>query len=210
MTPRRLHFVFLCLVLIGSARAQDVPERAIFDIELKEDARLAGGKSAFLEGQTNPYGQQFQVLETQLQQPIAVGLYTPDPNHPLKLRIAKGTLDEPIREMETDAEGRIDLKFRTHEGFKLWVTAAEPSDYQLVVWVGNELPVQPPQVVISTTAYEAAIASGESGSGDAAPTRLSGFGLSRLEMGLGLALLLVVVLVGFVFMSRRKNVRGTT
>lgn len=204
--PRAL---VLCLLLAGPLHAQETPEHVIFDIELQQDARLQGGKSAFLEGQTNPFGQQFQVAGTELQQPIAVGLYTRDPNHPLRLRIAKGSLDEPVREVETDANGRIDLKFRTYDGFKLWVTADEPSDYQLVVWVGNELPVQPPRAVIPASKYEAAIASGESGPGAAATLRSGAFGLSRLEMFLGVGLVLVLVMAGFFFMSRRRTVRGT-
>ncbi|MEO8160736.1 MAG: hypothetical protein ABI588_04895 [Arenimonas sp.] len=203
MIARLLHALLLCVLLVGAAQAQDAPERTIFDIQLKEDARLAGGKSAFLEGQTNPYGQQFQVLGTQLQQPIAVGLYTPDPSRPLKLRITKGSFDEPLRELETGADGRIDLKFRTYDGFKLWVTATEPSDYQLVVWVGNEMAVHPPRVVIPASEYAAAAAGSTAGMGGLLAGR------SRLEIGMGIALLLVVVVLGFVFLSRRKNSRGT-
>lgn len=200
-------FVLLMAGLLIAGSAHAAPEREIFGIELHEDARLAGGKSAFLQGQTNPYGQQFSVPGTQLQQPIAVGLYTPDPAHPLKLRLTKGSFDEPIREVETDADGRIDLKFRTYDGFKLWVSAARPSDYQLVVWVGDEIALHPPAAVIPETEYAASLAA--DGPAARAGSILGGAGLSRLQIGLGLALVALIVVIGLFFLSRRKNVRGT-
>lgn len=193
------------LLLAGAAHA--VAEREIFPIELQEDSRLEGGKSAFLQGQTNAYGQQFSVAGTQLQQPIAVGVYTADPSRPLKLRVTKGSFDEPIRELETDAQGRIDLKFRTYDGFKLWVSAEQPSDYQLVVWVGNEIALHPPAAVIPETEYAASL--GANGSAAKTGGLLGGTGLSRLELGMGFALVVLVLVIGFFLLLRRKTVRGT-
>ena len=201
----------LCLlVLMGCAlagAAQAAVERTIFPIELKQDARLPGGNSAFLQGKTNAYGHQFSVAGTQLQQPIAVGVYTAHPEQALKLRVTKGSFDDPLRELETDANGRIDLKFRTYDGFKLWVTSSQPSDYQLVVWVGNELKLTPPPAVVTEAEYEAgpATANGMEPTLGAAQPRS---GLTSLQMGL-IAGGVLVVLAGLFFFSRRKQARGT-
>jgi hypothetical protein len=68
--------LFISLLLFGSAHAQEEPVRTIYDIELNEDADIAGSRSAHLKGIATPYGDQYQVLSTQLLEPIAVGLYT--------------------------------------------------------------------------------------------------------------------------------------
>ena len=207
MSSRMVGAMIGWLLLFGATQAQDAPEHTIFNIELQEDARLAGGRSAFLEGTTNPFGQQFQVFDTQLQEPIAVGVYALDPTRPVQLRITKGSFDEPLHELETDADGRIDLKFRTYDGFKLWVSAVEASDYQLVVWVGNEIAVHPPRAVISANEYATTDAkAGAAGSANAPGGILADYSL--LEIILSIALLVMLLVVGLVFLSRRNASRG--
>ena len=200
----------LCLALMamahsGPARADD-PVRTIYNIELEPDARIQGGKSAFLQGTATPYGHQFQVLGTELDQPISVGLYTRDPSHPLRLRLVKDSFKEPVREVQTDANGRIDLHFRTYDGFKLWVAASDPTDYQLVVWVGDERVAAPPPVVVPASEYVEPLAgTGMSGKhADVAST--SGF--SKLEIGLAAVLCLALLIGVGMFVLRRKPAGG--
>ena len=199
----------LCLALMamahsGPARADD-PVRTIYNIELEPDARIQGGKSAFLQGTATPYGHQFQVLGTELDQPISVGLYTRDPSHPLKLRIVKDSFKEPVREVQTDAKGRIDLHFRTYDGFKMWVAATEPTDYQLVVWVGDEQVAAPPPAVVPASEY---VATPANAAGDTMAAAGSKTGFSKLEIGLAAALGLVLLIAGGMFILRRKPAGG--
>jgi hypothetical protein len=198
----------LCLALVavghaGPARADD-PIRTIYDIDLQPDARIRGGKSAFLQGTATPYGHQFQVQGTELDQPIAVGLYTKDSSHPLRLRVVKDSFKTPERELTTDARGRIDLHFRTYDGFKLWVAAEQPTDYQLVVWVGDELPsaAPPPPAVIPASDYVEPPASGK--------THVPGSagGWSKREIGMASLLGLALLIGGGTLFLRRKPAGG--
>lgn len=188
---------------VGPAFADD-PVRTIYDIELQADARIHGGKSAFLQGTATPYGHQFQVQGTELDQPIAVGLYTRDPSHPLKLRVVKDSFKEPVREEQTDADGRIDLHFRTYDGFKLWVAAEQPTDYQLVVWMGDERPAAapPPPAVVPASEYV------EPPTSARAPAAGMGDGWSKREMGLAIVLGLVLLIGGGMLFLRRKPAGG--
>lgn len=182
----------------------DDPVRTIYDIELQPDARIHGGKSAFLQGTATPYGHQFQVQGTELDQPIAVGLYTRDPSHPLKLRVVKDSFKEPVREAQTDADGRIDLHFRTYDGFKLWVAAEQPTDYQLVVWVGDEMPsaAPPPPAVVPASEYVEPPASAK------APVAGVGGGWSKREMAMAAVLGLVLLIGAGMLFLRRKPAGG--
>ncbi|WP_449447971.1 hypothetical protein [Thermomonas brevis] len=197
----------LCLALVaighaGPARADD-PVRTIYDIDLQPDARIRGGKSAFLQGTATPYGHQFQVQGTELDQPIAVGLYTKDPSHPLRLRVVKDSFMTPERELTTDARGRTDLHFRTYDGFKLWVAAEQPTDYQLVVWVGDDLPpAATPAAVVPASDYVAPQVPGKT----AVPG--IGGGWSTREIGLAAALALVVLIGGGIVVRHRKSIGG--
>ncbi|QNN45339.1 hypothetical protein H9L17_08830 [Thermomonas brevis] len=172
--------------------------RTVYDIELKEDVRIATGKSAFLKGTATPYGHQFQVEGIALDQPISVGLYAVDPARPLRIRVVKDSFGEPVREVQTDAQGRAELYFRTYDGFKLWVSAAEPSDYQLVVWLGEKIVAPPPPpAAIPASEYAA----------DPANAGATGTRRPLWKHGLGAALLLVLVASAAFFLRRNRSSR---
>ena len=193
----------LAIGITAPAFADD-PVRTIYDIELQPDARIHGGKSAFLQGTATPYGHQFQVQGTELDQPIAVGLYTRDPSHPLKLRVVKDSFKEPVREEQTGADGRLDLHFRTYDGFKLWVAAEQPTAYQLVVWVGDEMPAAapPPPAVVPASEYVEPPASAK------APVAGMDGGWSTREKGMAGVLGLVLLIGGGMLFLRRKPAGG--
>ncbi|MEO6154428.1 MAG: hypothetical protein ABIP16_01715 [Thermomonas sp.] len=173
-------------------------------VEVKPDARMPGGKSAFLQGETDGADQWFMVSVTDLTQPISVGVYTRDPNEKVRVRIVKDDWDKPEREADTSGSGKAEFYFRTFDNFKIGVDADTPTAYQLVVWVGDEPQIAPPDIAVPASEYvEPADAlvgrvAGREGKGD-------GISLSYLEMGL-LALLLIIV-AGFVAvkLSRRTK-----
>ena len=200
--------VLLCAAVLAigitTPAFADDPVRTIYDLELQPDARIHGGTTAFLQGTATPDGHQFQVQGTELDQPIAVGLYTRDPSHPLKLRVVKDSFKEPVREEQTDADGRIDLRFRTYDGFKLWVAAEQPTDYQLVVWVGDEMPsaAPPPPAVVPASEYVEPPASAK------APVAGMDGGWSKREIAMAAVLGLVLLIGGGMLFLRRKPAGG--
>lgn len=177
------------------ATAQDDDQvRTVYDIELKQDPRIATGRSAFLKGTATPYGHQFQVEGTALDEPISVGLYAADPSRPLRMRVVKDSFGEPVREVQTDADGRAEVNFRTYDGFKLWVSAPEPTDYQLVVWVGDEIVETPPAAAIPASEYAA----------DPANAGAAGMHRPLWKYAAG-AILLLVLAAAVVFVLRRRK-----
>lgn len=180
--------------------SQEQTTRTVYDIELKSDAKIADTRSAHLKGTATPYGDQYQVLGTQLLEPISVGLYTREPNQKIYLRVVKDDWSKPVQELSTNENGRIDLHFRTYDGFKLWVSADEPTDYQLVVMVGKEEQLEPAPAVVPASEYVAPDGSkGVSVSG----------GFPWLKIALGLFCLFgLVVIAGVVFFMRRKSAGG--
>lgn len=199
LPARVMLLAVLAMGIAGPLSAEDAV-RTIYDIELQPDPRIASGKSAFLQGTATPYGHQFQVLGTELDQPIAIGLYTRDPSRPLQLRVVKDSFMEPERELSTDAQGRIEQYFRTYDGFKLWVAAEQPTDYQLVVWVGDALvPATTAPAVVPASEY---VEPAESASGSV--VGVGGAGWSKREMIMAAVLALVLLIGGAVLFLRRK------
>lgn len=135
----------------GSAQADDDATIA-YEIELQDDARMPGGRAAFLEGEADADGTRFFVPGTELMQPISVGAYTRTPSESLRLEVLKDDWSKPIRDVVTE-NGRADVHFRTYDGFRLRVSADQPTDYQLVVWVGNEQTPRLPPVTVPASAY---------------------------------------------------------
>ncbi len=179
-------------------------------IEVEPDARMPGGKSAFLQGETEGADQWFIVEDTDVMQPISVGVYTRDPKDEVRLRIVKDNWDKPEREANTGGSGKAEVYFRTFDNFKIGVDAETPTEYQLVVWVGDEVQMTPPAIAVPASDYvepSAGTANGRDAASSANPDGKSGaVSLSYLEVGL-LALLLAIG-VGFatVKLSRRgKN-----
>lgn len=187
------------------AHAQDESEeRVIYRIEPAADERIPEGKSSFLQGETDAEGTRFLVEGTGILQPIAVGVYTKNPDSKLRVRVVKDSFDKPERDAATDGEGRAEFKFRTFDSFKLWITADEPTEYQLVVWIGDEIALPIPSVAVPASEFREP-AGGATPAGASAPASAGGgVSLSYLELGLIATLLLVVVGFALFIVSRRK------
>lgn len=206
-----LAVALLSTALVPQVRAQDeeAEERPVMQIELESDARMPGGKSAFLQGDADATDQWFVVQETDVVQPISVGVYTRDPGDEVRVRIVKDDWDKPEREADTGGSGKAEFYFRTFDDFKIGIDAETPTAYQLVVWVGDEPLMAPPSIAVPASKYvepAAKATDGRPADSSANPAeKPDGISLSYLEMGL-LALLLTII-VGFaaVKLSRRKK-----
>ncbi|MDP3856603.1 MAG: hypothetical protein Q8Q73_02460 [Stagnimonas sp.] len=194
--------LLMLLLALGTAQAEEETGNPdVFGIELQADDRIKGGESAFLQGETDAKGVRFAVAETQLMQPISVGVYTRTPQQKLRLRIVKDDWDKPVRDVVTKG-GQVDLHFRTYDGFKLEVSADERTEYQLVVWRGEEVIPQLPAVAVPASKYREPAAAGAASS----EASNSGHSFSTLELALIGLLLLIGVGGGAYLVGRRKSV----
>lgn len=177
------------------AQADEAVERPIAQIDVSPDPRMAGGESAFLEGDAEAAVQWFVVGDLDVMQPISVGVYTRGRGDDVRVRIVKDDWDKPEREASTGGTGKAEFYFRTFDDFKIGVDAKVPTRYQLVVWRGDEIQVAPPAIAVPASEFlepanEAAPQGGGSAAGRSAVK--GGVSLSYLELAL-LGLLLTLV-----------------
>jgi len=194
------------------AVAQDESaENTIYPIEVQADERVATGRAAFLQGNADAKGQRFLLGGLDLDDPIAVSVFTQNPGEQVRVRLVKDHWDAPERDEMTNDEQRVDFTFRTFDEFKIWVTADQPTPYQLVVWVGDKLALPVPSIAIPASTYAEGSAADRARAPDretpAAPGS-SGVSFSYLELGLIAALLLIVIAFGAFLLIRRKPVQG--
>ena len=206
--------LFACLAcILHGAVAQDAATTedgpTLYGVELEPKAEFPDGKAQYLEARASAIGQQYKVDGTDLDQPILVSVLTRDPADVVRVRLAKVSFDEPDRDEVTTGATRLDFGFRTFDGFKIWATADKPTDYQLIVWVGDPIPEALPSVAVPASKYvEPTAAPGSPMAGPGSPAA-SGVTFSKLELALGGALLLMI-LGALVFFLRRKSSAGVS
>ncbi|MEO6104147.1 MAG: hypothetical protein ABIP44_10985 [Pseudoxanthomonas sp.] len=203
-----------CLSFTGvGAAAQDVPASeegpTLFGVELQPTDDFPNGKAQYLQARANPTGQQYKVDDIGLDQPILVSVLTRDPADVVRVRLTKISFDEPDRDAMTTGATRLDFGFRTFDGFKIWVTADKPTEYQLIVWAGDPIVEALPPLAIPASKYvEPTAASGSPAAATGNPAA-GGITFSRLELALGGMLLLLIVGV-LAFFIRRKPSAGVS
>lgn len=142
------------LLFASALSAQEAADDAtIYRVEPVEDERLPGGRSSFLQGTADAAGDRFLVEGTQLLEPISVRVEPADPGRVLRVRIVKDDWTLPERDDTTQLSGKVSFNFRTYDGFKFWITADEPTDYRLVVWIGDEIQIPLPAVVVPASEF---------------------------------------------------------
>ena len=193
----------ICLtwLSIGSTLAQDeAPSDApiVYEMQLSPKPDFPNGEAVYLQGEADASGHRYSLAGTELNQPIMVSVLTQDPTDDVRVRIVKDDWDAPDRDVHTTGEKRVNLGFRTFDGFKLWVTADKPTDYQLIVWVGAPMEVElPPLAEPASTFVE------PEGTGAASG---SGVSFSYLELILaGVLALVVLALLAFLLLRRKAN-----
>lgn len=173
-------------------------QRSIMLIEVKPDERTPHGKSAFIHGETDAIGDKFLVEGLDVMQPVYVGVYTKNASDKIHVRLAKDDLDKVEQEGNTEGTGKAEFKFRTHESFKIGIDAKEDTEYQIMVWVGDEMALEQPPVAVPASQYV------EPENKISADGKSADVSFSYLELGL---IGFVVVLLGVVaaFMFRKKK-----
>jgi len=210
--------ILVCMVSLlfavasAQVRAQEegVEEQPVTVVEVQPDERIPEGKSAFYQGETDQAGHRFAVGGTDLTQPVAITVLTRNADDRVRVRVVKSDWDEPDRDETTGADKRVDFRFRTFDQFKLWVTADQPTEYQLVVWVGEPNLTAVPAIAVPASRFvepagDAATRKDAAGLAPV-PTRAGAMSFSVMELGL----LMALVLLGAAFLAyilMRRNAR---
>lgn len=211
MTPRlrcgALGLLALAVLFVGQANAQDeaaseTPDVYGLELSPKPDD-FPNGNAVYVQAEADGKGQRYSVSGTELNQPILVSVLTQDPADNVRVRIVKDNWDAPDRDVATAGGKRTDLGFRTFDGFKIWVTADAPVDYQLIVWVGAPMDIPPPPMAEPASTF----VEPESAKGAAAG---GGVSFSYLELVLAGVLALVVLGFGAFLLTRRKASNGVS
>ncbi len=188
------------------AQAEKTPgppaeERSLMQIEIKPDPRIPKGKSAFIHGETDAIGDKFLVEGIDVMQPVYVGVYTKNADDKIRVRIVKDNWDKSEREANTDGTGKAEFTFRTYDSFKIGIDAKEDTEYQIVVWVGDEIPVEPPAIAVAASDYVEPVNKANANTN----TKKNGVSLSYLELGLIGFLLMLLIGIGVAFVLFRKK-----
>ncbi len=198
----------ICLtwLSIGSTLAQDeAPSDApiVYEMQLSPKPDFPNGEAVYLQGEADAAGQRYSLGGTELNQPILVSVLTQDPTDDVRVRIVKDDWDAPDRDASTAGAKRLDFGFRTFDGFKLLVTADQPTDYQLIVWVGAPMQIPAPALAEPASTFVESPSAGGAASA-------SGVSFSYLELILiGVLALAVLGFLAFL-LTRRKPATGVS
>lgn len=175
-------------------------------LELKREPKLAPGAIGAVRGQVDGDGERIVVDRLSVMQPVVVAVLAGDADRPLQLEIVKGTWDEAVRTIRTDAQGVARTQFRTQESFGMRVSAlrSERAAYSLLVWAGEEPSAQP--VSIFAAARPGAAASGAVSSGVTPGSGARHGQTIFIVAGIAAALVIAAALLWFI--ARRRDARG--
>ncbi len=198
----------LLAVASAQVRAQEeaVEEQPVTVVEVKPDERIPEGKSAFYQGETDEAGHRFAVGDVDLTQPVAITVLTRNPDDRVRVRVVKTDWDAPDRDETSGADKRVDFRFRTFDQFKLWVTADQPTEYQLVVWVGEPELAGAPAIAVPASHFVEPAGSAATRNDATGVSPVGAMSFSMLKVGLLLALVLLGA-VFLVYILMRRNAR---
>lgn len=172
------------LVLAGGAAAQDPPAPNIIRLDPKPMEGLRAGRAVVVKGKAGPDGHRFLVEGVTALMPVTVLLRPVERGGEVRLQVSKYAWNQPLREGETDGD-ILTLKFRTEGEFQATVLADEPTEYRLLVWIGDEAKPELRPVVVKASEFEGG---DEGGGGSIVLWVIAGL------LGLGVLLLAVLVL----------------
>jgi len=211
------------------AQAQDTGDEPaapeVYTLELAATDDFPNGETSYLQSTADSAGQRYALGGTELDQPILVSVLTRDASDNVRVRIVKDDWDAPDRDQTTSGAKRLDMGFRTFDGFRVWVTADTPTEYQLIVWVGAPMASEPPPIAEPASTFVEGQRSPDrnardtgagasvtpEGNTDTAGRRADGVSFSRLELMLGATIgLMLLGLVVVLLMGRRKPSTGVS
>jgi hypothetical protein len=119
-----------------SSTAQD---NRIYRLEPKVLTSVPGGKIAVVAGKATSKPYRFFLDNLNMLIPVSVVLIPETPGERVDIAIGKDGRQAPDRADDT-RKGPVNFRFRTQGEFQIAVTAVDkPTDYRLVIWVGEEV-----------------------------------------------------------------------
>ncbi len=151
----RLAALLLAMALVpcGTAAAQEPPAPNIIKLEPKPMEGLRAGRAVVVKGKAGPEGHRFLVEGVTALMPVTVLLRPVERGGEVRVQVSKYAWNQPLREGGTDGD-ILSLKFRTEGEFQATVLADEPTEYRLLVWVGDEVKPELRPVVVKASEYE--------------------------------------------------------
>ncbi|MEO8193805.1 MAG: hypothetical protein ABI681_08130 [Gemmatimonadales bacterium] len=161
-----------------------------------------------LQGTTDSAGHRFLLPELDVLQPVSVMLIAPSEKEDLTLRLYKDNFDKPLREASTRNQGNARFQIRTQGELRMMVTSNEGmKDYQLIIWVGDEVKIPVPSlyVPIANFAATTGAAPSQTSSGGPPSGQINSGGSSIAIWIIAGSLLVIVALLAMIAMRRRSS-----
>jgi len=163
---RILYLLAFSIMLLAGAKAEPVA----YKLEPRAIPELEHGQVAMLEGTVDAEGDRYYLENLNIRQPVSVTLLTQSPDHDLRLILSKFQYDETEKEGSTKGKEQLTLEIRTQGEMKIQVKSPDASrDYQLLVWIGDEVLPKMAPVIIPMEDYEMDSSEGEVSGGLGGP-----------------------------------------
>ncbi len=140
------------LALVGSIRhaaAQplevDEIKAPVEELALEPDTDL-GGRLAVVQGSADAEGRRYFAVKIHVMSPTVIAVFADDPAKPIQVSLHRSVWNRPDASGTTDAEGNYEFTGRLESTVGIWLKAEQPSDYHLMVWVGDPVPVEVPPI----------------------------------------------------------------
>ena len=126
-------YILVALSLITIAGAE---ERTL--IELEKSDEIVGGYALY-EGVAGPEATNLLINQLSDSSPVLIQLSSEDSENPVNMRIVREQWERTLKEASTGEVGTVGLGLRASDHVGIVVSAAEPTKYQLLVWVGESM-----------------------------------------------------------------------
>jgi hypothetical protein len=139
--------VLLLALFAGSASAQD----KVYRLEPRKVSDIPQGKAVMINGKTGPRSHRFLLDQLTVYTPVVVTLRAARKEDDVRLKIGKTSWEQTLREGSSRGaeNNQVSFNFRTEGEFLISVEGTKPDlPYKLLVWVGDEVNVEPPPAVV--------------------------------------------------------------
>ncbi len=115
------------------------------ELTLEPDTDL-GGRLAVVQGTADAEGRRYYAVNIRVMSPTVIAVFADDPARPIEVSLHRSVWNRPEASGTTDAEGNYEFTGRLESTVGIWLKAEQPSDYHLMLWVGEPVPVEVPPI----------------------------------------------------------------
>ena len=199
-----LRVMALILLTAGITSAQQTN----WELEPETDSRLPMGGISVVEGSTDASGVEFILNNITIMNPLNVTLVSLNQPASLELLVYKEAPDKPLLQGTTGTDGSVSFSFRTDETVLLRVKGAEGNRYQMMLWVGPQIEMEPATTYVTMEEYrQTATANPANPANPASPGAVAtgpSF-LKWISILLGLILIALIVIIVLLFKGKKKS-----